>query len=115
MSKYCQNCDKEVNPGKTFSIFKFFILLGIFYLPFYLLKPKVCPSCGLHKWGKKDEAHKEHLKTKWFWSIVCATVGLLIIVGAIGSGELTGLIIGLPFAGLGAYFIYRLAKKREIA
>lgn len=50
--KFCTSCQKNVKPRRHFSLFAFFILLGVFYIPFYLLQSKKCPSCGLHKWGK---------------------------------------------------------------
>ena len=48
-TKFCIDCQRNVTPRRKFSWAKFFLLLGFFYLPFYLLQKKRCPICnGTH-------------------------------------------------------------------
>lgn len=44
--KYCNCCKRNVIPSKSFNWVCFTFFLGIFYLPYYLLKSKKCPYCG---------------------------------------------------------------------
>lgn len=48
--RYCHACERTVRPVKYFSWVAFFVFLGIFYLPYYLLfKRPECPICrGKH-------------------------------------------------------------------
>ena len=44
--KYCNACDRMVQPSKKFSI-GWFLILNVFYLPYWIfLKGKACPICG---------------------------------------------------------------------
>lgn len=42
---YCELCGRNVTPEREFNWLVFIFLLGIFYLPFFLLKPACCPIC----------------------------------------------------------------------
>jgi pSer/pThr/pTyr-binding forkhead associated (FHA) protein len=43
--KYCQLCGRNVYAEREFNWLVFIFFLGIFYLPFYFLKPERCPIC----------------------------------------------------------------------
>lgn len=43
--KYCNLCNRNVIPGKKFNWLVFFLLCGIFYVPYYFLKKDKCPIC----------------------------------------------------------------------
>lgn len=45
MSKYCNDCKRNVTPRRRFSLGRFLLGFGVFYLPFYILQTKVCPFC----------------------------------------------------------------------
>jgi len=45
--RWCPFCKQWVKPAKKFSWLAFIVLLGVFYLPYFLLlKRKECPLCG---------------------------------------------------------------------
>lgn len=42
---YCELCGRNVKPEREFNWLVFIFLLGLFYLPFYFMKPESCPIC----------------------------------------------------------------------
>ena len=47
--QYCPGCKHNVVPEKQFNWLVFSFLLGVLYLPFYIMKKPTCPICGLEK------------------------------------------------------------------
>jgi hypothetical protein len=45
MSKYCNDCKRNVTPRRRFSLAKFLLLFGVFYIFTYPFQSKVCPFC----------------------------------------------------------------------
>jgi hypothetical protein len=44
--RHCELCNRNVEPTKKFNWLVFIFLCGLFYLPYFWLKSKVCPLCG---------------------------------------------------------------------
>lgn len=44
--RYCELCKRNIEPTKKFNWLAFIFLCGIFYLPYFMLKSKMCPICG---------------------------------------------------------------------
>ena len=52
--KYCQNCERMVEPKKHFSGGLLLVLLCLGVIPgilYYLIKPSTCPMCNSQNWG----------------------------------------------------------------
>ena len=48
---WCNLCNRNVTPKKDFNWLVFIFLCGLFYLPFYFLKPSTCPICSSDNFG----------------------------------------------------------------
>ena len=62
--KYCINCEQLVNPQKKFNAIVFIVLLctiigWLFYLIYYVVKPKKCPMCNSTNWGVKPSGTQQ--------------------------------------------------------
>jgi len=44
--RYCELCNRNVEPAKKFNWLVFIFLCGLFYLLYYPFKSKRCPICG---------------------------------------------------------------------
>ena len=60
--KWCNLCNRNIIAGKKFNWLVFFLLCGIFHVPYYLIKKNKCPICNGDSFGpaRADEIGKRN-------------------------------------------------------